>query len=134
MMKNLVAVIALLPLAITACSGSLSKEAGCREIGQYSAEAATTLDRAKSSISIDESRQLFAQRLVEIVEEAATLKIGDREVVDAVQSWASSTKEVGTALKDYDLSSASYAEKNVLFTILNEALIAESRLLRVCDL
>jgi hypothetical protein len=132
MRKTLIFAAAVLPLALAACAGSLSKEDGCREIEKYSTEASTTLGRVTENLLNDQSRQRFAQRLVEIGGEAATLKIGDSEVMDALKSWTDSTIEVGTALIDHDFLGATEVEANRLFTILDEALIADSRLLRVC--
>jgi hypothetical protein len=134
MRKMWISLVVSAVISTSSCTAALSDEEACSQAGKFSTETSETIRRATENLSNDQSRKRFSERLVEISEEFSALPIRNAEIADAVSEWARINRKLGFELGSFNLITATDSQKSTLREILDDALIADSRLIRVCDL
>lgn len=118
-------------IVLSGCSPALSDEVACKEVGKYAVELSSTSRNMTDNLAKPDSLAVYSKRMIEISDELDALNIGSRDISDTVAVWSSSAREFGVFFS----SGWEYGDEvKQIVPVLDQFLVANSKMIRLCDL
>lgn len=120
-----------LVIALVGCTPALSDEAACEEISKYAREASSTVRNMTDNVANPSSLAVYANRLIEIADEAEALNVADDEISDTLGDWFDSTREIGVFFSSgWEFGDAA----DSIIPAFDSFQVANNKMIRLCDL